>query len=207
MVAGEWERYLRVPDALEAYRSCHRRCRASFDTQRENIRRVVEELSPQSVCCLGAGVLNDIPYELLIDDEIDLYLADWLTGSIESGISLSIIHRSDDAHASCIYCQPHISCPEQFCLHFELASRTDEARSPVCDRFVLSEDTPSHCLAFEMGPRPKVFYEDVTGGYATEFGRHITKELRSATSWKQAFSKAEDNAIIVLTFRTTASNW
>ena len=191
MVAGEWERYLQVPDEAEAFRSCRCRCQAAFSAQRENIRRLFEAISPQSVCCLGAGVLNDIPYELLVSAGVDFYLVDRLPNSIEHGISQSIVNHLDNSLTACLYCNEGISCPEQFCKHFELTNRTSESSPSVCDRFIPSEDEPLRCLAFEKGTRPTVYYEDVTGGFATEFGKRITKELRGVKSWKEAFSKGE----------------
>ena len=46
------------------------------------------------------------------------------------------------------------------------------------------------CKAFAKGDSPSVHYEDVTGGYASEFGHRLSRELRNARTWELAFSKA-----------------
>ncbi len=62
--------------------------------------------------------------------------------------------------------------------------------SAVCDRFELSQCEPPTCVAFVKGESPSVLYEDVTGGYASEFGRRLLRELRDARTWERVFSKA-----------------
>lgn len=182
-----WEEYLSVPESGAKFLECFQRCRNSFERHRDNIRRLVEKTSPGVVVCLGAGILNDIPYNTLVKSGATIHLVDWLAGSSDAGISLSIIEMDEDQSPRCIYCNVSSICPEQFCINYQPSSQSD---STVCDRFELSHSEPPTCEAFAKGECPSIHYEDVTGGYASEFGHRLLRRLRDARTWEQAFSKA-----------------
>ncbi len=182
-----WEEYLSVPDAGAKFVECFGRCRHAFERHRENIRGLVEKTSPRVVACLGAGVLNDIPYRALVRSGATIHLVDWLAGSSDVGISLSLIETDEDQRPQCIYCDVSIDCPEEFCVNYQ---RSRGSAGAVCDRFKLSPCEPPTCEAFLKGESPLVHYEDVTGGYASQFGHRLLRELRDARTWERALSKA-----------------
>ncbi|MCH8878981.1 MAG: hypothetical protein IID34_03760 [Planctomycetes bacterium] len=201
MLVG-WDEYLKVSNACDTFHDCFRGCRSAFEQHRRDIRCAVEVTRPKTVACLGAGVLNDIPYEFMVQSGASIYLVDWVPGSIEAGVDLSIIRTGDDGKPSCIYCNPTIACPQTYCRHYQQAS---ESKSTVCSNFVQVPGSPPRCAAFEKGEQPSVHYEDVTAGYSTEFGREILSELQHVRSWKQAFARAMALATRIGQHRTHTS--
>ena len=91
-----WNDYLKVPNAAEGLCRYRQQGRESFLQQRENIRRLIEALSPRTVTCLGAGVLNDLPYQGLIRSEAMLHLVEWIPGMTETGVHLSVIETEEE---------------------------------------------------------------------------------------------------------------
>ena len=61
-----WEEYLKVSNPCDRFHECRRRCKSTFEQHRRVIRCAVEATRPKTVACLGAGVLNDIPFEFLV---------------------------------------------------------------------------------------------------------------------------------------------
>ncbi len=186
MLVG-WDEYLKVSNACDTFLGCFRGCRSAFEQHRRDIRRAVEVTRPKAIACLGAGVLNDIPYEFMVQSGASIHLVDWVPGSVEAGVDLSIIQTGEDGKPSCVYCDPTVACPETYCGHYQASSAPT---STVCRSFVQVPGLPARCAAFEKGAQPSVYYEDVTAGYATEFGREILSELHHVESWKQAFARA-----------------
>ena len=182
-----WEAYFNIPRADEQYAACRQNCRETFDQQRKNIERVFAATAPSAVACLGAGLLNDIPYQTFLAAGATVHLVDWLPDSVDNGIKLSIIEAGEDGQPRCSYCDPAISCPERYCRHF-VPPR--EQRAGVCEHYMPSQEEPRHCVAFERGDLPMVHYADVTAGYASSFGRAVSTNLRRVRSWKQAFEGA-----------------
>lgn len=182
-----WDEYLAGSNGCAKFRECCRRCKSSFDEHRRNIQVAVEATGPEVVACFGAGVLNDIPYESMIRSGASVHLVDWLPGSIDTGIDLSIIQTDENGQPHCIYCHPTVTCPQAYCRHYRSSSTSAEA---VCRSFISIPGTPPRCAAYERGDQPRVHYEDVTAGYGAEFGREILAELRGVHSWRQAFVRA-----------------
>ncbi len=186
-MATTWEDYLTRPDAASAHRDCHLRFRRAFASQRDCIRRIFETTRPRVVACLGAGVLNDLPYRTFIESGAVVHLVDWLPGVVESGVAHSIIRHTESGPAQCVYCL----CPEAdaraYCRNYR-KSRTS-ARE-VCDRFAPNAREPATCRAFHKGDLPFIYRQDVTGGYASAFGRGVRGEVRAVTSWRQALRRA-----------------
>ena len=186
-MAVGWDEYLKVPRAEEEYAACRWSCRTTFQRQRENIRRLFAATSPGAVACLGAGVLNDIPYQEFLAAGAAVHLVDWLPGSVDTGLRLSIIETDEGGLPRCLYCNPAIDCPERYCRSFALAA---ERSGGVCARFAPCGGEPLQCAAFERGDLPFVHYEDVTAGYASDFGRAVGADLGGIRSWKQALLRA-----------------
>ena len=193
-----WDQYLSVTDAPGKFRECRRQCQASFLEQRKRIERLIEVTAPKTVACLGAGALNDIPYATLIRSGATVHLVDWVPGSIEAGIGLSIIQTDDDGSPRCLYCEPTMQTPQRYCRHvFD-----SKPGGRVCEQYRPVSETDPQCGAFERGEEPSIHYEDATAGYASEFGRCIEGELQTVRSWKQAFARAADVADRVRRHRT-----
>lgn len=182
-----WDEYLKVSNACDTFHECSRRCKSAFERHRRDIRGAVEVTKPKTVACLGAGALNDIPYESMVQSGASIYLVDWVPGSIDAGVDLSIIRTGDDGEPSCIYCHEAVACPQTYCRHYEEPSAST---ATVCRNFVPIPGSPPRCSTFEKGDQPSIHYEDVTGGYAAEFGREILSELHDVRSWRQAFVRA-----------------
>lgn len=183
-----WNDYLNVPAAGNAYRKCQERCAEGFEPLRAVVRRVVEALQPENVACLGAGVLNDIPYRTLVRTAANIHLVDWLSGAVEAGIGRSILARGEDGLPRCVYCALGGETAETYCAHFE---KDGDDESPVCARFEPGRDGLPACAAFAKGEQPQVHREDVTGGFATAFGGGVDKALAGVKSWKQALRRAD----------------
>lgn len=182
-----WGKYIQPADASNVFNECVARCRSCFDEHRRNIQHVFEATEPASVACLGAGALNDIPYEAMIRSGASIHLVDWVQGSVDAGIDLSIIHTDNDNDYRCIYCQPLPNRAASYCRNFARPAGGD---STVCENFSASEGCPVRCEAFERSDHPIVHYEDVSGGFASEFGREILAEMHGVRSWKQALVRA-----------------
>ncbi|MCH8210685.1 MAG: hypothetical protein IIB99_04870 [Planctomycetes bacterium] len=198
-----WKDYLSAHKGdAETYRECCLRFREAFEQQRANITRVFEARSPKVVACLGAGVLNDIPYDLFVRSGAKVHLVDWMPSSIEAGIGLSIIDVDENGCPRCVYCDPSVECPEAYCRHYRRQKSSDTA---VCDEYKQAPSDPPRCAAFARGDEPDVRYEDVTGGYASEFGHRVPQTLRGVRTWKQAFVEISDLAQRVKSHRTPLS--
>lgn len=183
-----WDAYLAAPNAAELYAACRQNCRSAFERQKENIWRVFTATAPRAVACLGAGVLNDIPYRSFLAAGATVHLVDWMPGSVDAGLKLSIIERGEDGLPRCAYCTPAVDYPERYCRCFQHPAKP--LAEGVCARFSPGQGEPLHCAAFERGELPAVHYDDVTAGYASDFGRAVSVDLGRVRSWKQAFARA-----------------
>lgn len=180
-----WDLYLNAPISPERFADCRNRCWEAFADQRANIQRVFEATTPRTVVCLGAGALNDIPYREFIRAGASLHLVDWLPGAVMNGIDLSIVESTERGEPCCLYSDSRVSGID-YCQHFQ---RGCDLKTQVCERYATRPDMSPRCTAFAKGIYPIIHQEDVTGGYATEFGRQVLAELRGVRRWKQALAK------------------
>ena len=185
MVTG-WKAYLSVSENAAHHCAGDESLRRAYGPLRETIRGVVEAARPKTVACLGAGVLNDIPYRALVQSEATLHLVDWLPDLIETGIAHGIIRTGDDDRTECIYCGLDDDRARAYCEHFERSSPSAD----VCRHFTRGPKGEVLCTAFKRGAEPKIHGEDATAGYASAFATALAEELPQATSWKQAFGAA-----------------
>ena len=121
-----WDDYLRV--TLASYHECRGRCLDCFREERRVLEHFLELTRPQAVACLGAGVLNDIPYEELLLCGAKIHLADWLPDSLDSGIEQCIIAKSQTGTPRCIYCDPRVRNPLVWCANFRQPSSPSASR-------------------------------------------------------------------------------
>jgi hypothetical protein len=182
-----WEDYLDPRGRAGAYRDCQRRCRAAFESQHACIQRIFDARRPRVVACMGAGILNDIPYRSFIEAGVTVHLVDWLPGVIEFGIAHSIVQGVQAGSPRCVYCRLASDDPRNYCCGYQSTGRS---RAEVCAAFAAHPDEPESCLAFRKGRLPYVHQQDVTGGYASAFGAGLAGELGGVGSWRQAFKRA-----------------
>jgi hypothetical protein len=182
-----WEDYLRPENAAAVYQECVRRCGRAFERQRVCIDHLLETQRPAVVACMGAGVLNDIPYWRLIDESVTVHLVDWLPGIVEFGIGQSIIRETPQGAYQCAYCRQTALKASDYCLSYREPIR---AGHDVCAAFEASPQQADTCRAFRKGPLPHIHRQDVTGGYASAFGTALGDELEGVTTWRQALKRA-----------------
>ena len=182
----DWDDYLNTPAG--SYCECHRQCQDCFQHELKNLQRIIQHRKPQVVACLGAGVLNDIPYRTLVLSGATVHLVDWLPGSLESGIDQSIMTSDEAGKPQCVYCDQQVSCPEAYCAGYRKAKTLP---APVCDAFVPLPGNPLRCAAFRSSERPTLHCEDVTSGYGSAFARGVLDQLRGVRSWRQAFGRGK----------------
>lgn len=178
-----WEDYIGASKAGAQSVRCRAMCGASFEPVRVILTRIIAALAPRSVACLGAGVLNDIPFRDLVRAGVDLHLVDWIPGVIETGIEQSIIERGAAGRPECAFCPLGEPRARTFCHRF------DGARDGVCGSFDRA-DGASTCTAYERGDWPRVLRQDVTRGYASAFARDAIEATRTAATWRQALKRA-----------------
>lgn len=182
-----WKDYLSPPGRAALYRDCNRRCRSAFENQRAAIAHIFEARRPAAIACLGAGILNDIPYARFIEAGATVHLVDWLPDIVDLGIASGVIRKSGVGAPECLYCRlGHIDA-EDYCCNYR---RTETSPAGVCDAFRPDPDAPGWCRAFGRGDLPHVHRQDVTGGYAEAFGAGVADKLAGVTSWRQAFKRA-----------------
>lgn len=174
-------------DNRPGFRHCHKRYAPAFARHKELIGNIVENRSPAAVACLGAGVLNDIPYLAILHSGAKLHLLDWQPGAIETGISISVISEDTEGKPQCAYCALGRETAWMCCRNYTF---TDAPPQGVCGNFVASKQPPVACEAVEPGDWPLIHVQDATAGYAHAFLERIGDALKGATSWRQAFSRA-----------------
>ncbi len=187
----DWETYLTLPSVSGPgvsgrYQDCIEHCAQSFAHQRKILRRAIEATRPKRVACLGAGVLNDIPFWTLVRSGAIVHLVDWLPGVVEAGLEATIIRRDDEGGLSCIYCDVEAELARSYCRNCHIKG---QPTVDVCDSFEAVPGKPEKCQAFERGEYPFIHLADITGGYAENFARRAGREVAKAGSWKEAFRR------------------
>jgi hypothetical protein len=202
-MATAWDDYLTAAGTPEAYRLCRRERGDAFGPLREVLRRLIGTSRPRIVACLGAGVLNDIPYRALVRSGATIHLVDWLPGAVESGIADSVVRVGGGADKpECVYCDLGDEKAWAYCRNFQLPR---DPTKGTCARFASPPDGSPACEAFEKGELPYVHREDVTGGFASAFARGVSGELGETGSWRQALGRANALAKRVRRHRTSLS--
>lgn len=197
-----WNDYLAAARAADAYRVCHDTQGAAFAPLRGVIGRVFEASGAETVACLGAGVLNDIPYAKMVRAGAALHLVDWLPGAVESGIGWSIIGEGSGGGPECVYCSLGDEKASAYCRSYRPPGGRAAA---VCESFAPPAEAVPGCEAFTRGELPHVRTEDVTGGYASAFAERVLGELEGVGSWRQALGRANALAKQVRRHRTSLS--
>jgi hypothetical protein len=150
-VITAWEEYLSPNQAAGAYSECRRRCRSAFDRQRACIERIFEARPPKVIACLGAGVLNDIPYWHFTETNATLHLVDWLRGIAEFGVANSILRRDAGRLPQCVYCGLADVAPETYCHSYRQA---DPQGAGVCEPSCPTQISPTCAWHSVKAPCP-----------------------------------------------------
>ena len=180
-----WDEYRHLPDAADRFTACHKAGQSGYARQRDILRRVLDEVKPHRMACLGAGLLNDIPYRDMVHSGTAIHLVDWLPGGIDTGIRLSIVEQEEGP--DCTYCHLSDEDAQAYCRRFE-RSRDREKR--VCRSFEPGAGEFPTCEAFERGDLPVVHNADVTAGYGQAFAQQVPEIIARASNWKQALRGA-----------------
>lgn len=180
-----WRDYLaRAP--RHRYGDCRRLYGPAFARQKQLIGRLADRLRPEVVACLGAGVLNDIPYAALVRSGAAIHLVDWLPGAVEAGVGLSIMEVGEGGRPQCAYCAIGGEAAA-YCRGYRGGSAP---RQGVCDNFKPAGDRALACAAFDLGERPAIHAGDVTQGFASACGTAMGEALSGAGTWRQALRAA-----------------
>lgn len=190
-----WEDYINSASnhaALQGYRA---QSGPAFRPLRRVLANVVKTCEPTSIACLGAGVLNDIPFDELVLSGAVIHLVDRIPGVVDTGISQSIFidrgidadENGDVADNACVFCALGASRAARWCGRFDGA----RPHSPgICGSFAPFADDAQGCRSYERSDLPNVHYQDVTAGYATAFGHAALEASEASNSWKQALGLA-----------------
>ncbi len=183
-----WDEYLHAPKPYKSYATA---CSGAFDEQRRNIARLVTAVRPRSVACLGAGVLNDIPYRELVSAGCAIHLVDWIGDGMDVGITQATIQYDESGRPQCLCCDESVP-GSLYCQAYKDATGT------VCSSYAFATDAgdaaTAGCAAFIRGQEPKVHVHDVTGGYGESFAAGVPGAVQNLRSWKQAIERGQQVA-------------
>ena len=164
--------------------------RQAFAPLRDAIADVALGLEPKTVACLGAGLLNDIPYLSLVRAGAEITLVDWLPGLVEYGLVHSLIQRDGNDGPDCTYCALESEAAQTYCRNFKNAGNTGDGG--VCAHYREDPSGLPVCAAYERGTKPAILDADITQGYATAFASRVFDEIKDLTSWRQALKFASN---------------
>lgn len=186
-MAGGWQEYLQGAKSPEAYGRCIRETRPGFAMLRDLIARLVDRLEPSEVVCLGAGALNDIPFQQFVRRGSVLHLVDWLPDIIEAGVQGSSMSQDAEGQLTCVFCELGEEQAKNYCAAF---NQRQKDQPGVCENFRKIPGDHLACENFHKGDLPAVYREDITGGYASSFAREVSREIAATESWRSALKQA-----------------
>lgn len=158
-------------------------CEKAFADHKDNISKMITALRPNTIAILGAGYLNDIPLDDLIEMNRKVYLVDWIDNVTRTGISKAII-RKDGGYHSCLLCRKGTG--KEYCKNF-----TGEFRAEyVCTGFCPTEEPFLACNSYEPAPETGIIKADITGGVSHSFAVKIEKSIGYCKTAKEAFLRA-----------------
>lgn len=182
-----WDEYLQPPEAARDFARCHLDCRGAFEAQRRIIQRIFVATAPKTIVCMGAGLLNDIPFRSFVRSGATLHLVDWVPGIIDNGIARSAIDTRPGGLPDCVFCGLDGGRAREYCKGFKNSGK-DGAH--ICDSFEPLAGNKELCAAYERGNEPSTYHDDATGDATGAFARAIPSALDAAKSWREAFSRA-----------------
>ncbi|WP_455221197.1 hypothetical protein [Kaarinaea lacus] len=159
-------------------------CEQAFAEHKQNIANLVHLLAPESIAILGAGYLNDIPFDDLVEEGRNIYLVDWLDSAPRIGVSRALLSEVEEDHYNCLFCK--VSAGSAFCKNFTGEFIGDG----VCTAFEPVEQPFLTCKQYEPASEPRYVKADITGGVARSFASKIEKQIKSCKTAKDAFIKA-----------------
>ncbi|MGY9006306.1 MAG: hypothetical protein ACKVJQ_09475 [Alphaproteobacteria bacterium] len=161
--------------------------RQAFKTLRDTIADIVHHLEPKTITCLGAGVLNDIPYRDMLQNGTEITLVDWFPNRVEHGIKHSLIQNNENGKPNCAYCALDPKVAKAYCHNF---TNTENNPTDVCTRYLGDASGKAVCTTFKQGTEPTILDGDVTQGFATAFAAQITEKIKTFKGWRQAIKGA-----------------
>lgn len=182
-----WDEYLQPPEAARDFARCHRDRGGAFLAQRRIIRRIFTATAPKTVVCMGAGLLNDIPFRSFVRSGATLHLVDWVPGIIDTGIARSAIDTGPGGLPDCVFCALDGARARAYCKGF---GGPGKRSAHVCDSFEPLAGDKELCAAYARGEEPSTYHDDATGDAAGAFARAIPSALNAAKSWREALSRA-----------------
>lgn len=182
---SNWTDYLGAPLKAENLERSRETYQGPFQVQRELMERVVRQMRPARIACLGAGFLNDIPLAAFIQEAEELYLIDWIPGISRAGFSSSLISE-DHERIACLLCDERCP-PDRYCDAFRPPIRDPER---VCSNFKPEAGMAHRCVHYVPGSQPRFMEADITSGRASAFARHCSEVVQKGKTIKQVFQRA-----------------
>jgi len=191
-MTDRWAAYLAPSAADTVFSEVLRLGRPTFGRLRATILRVVERLKAETVACLGAGALNDIPFAELVRSGAVVHLVDWVPQLVEFGVDHAIIQPGAHGKApACAFCGLEPERARAYCRAFRPSPRP---QADVCAHFRPLSGPNPRCAAYQPGLEPHVHCQDVTAGYASGFADQMAPLFADLESWRQALRRALDLA-------------
>lgn len=186
-MAEGWQEYLQGAKNSKSYERCISEARPGFTRLRELISTLVERLQPSEIVCLGAGALNDIPFQQFVRRGCRLHLVDWLPDIIEAGLQGSSMSADSEGRLTCVFCELEEDQAKDYCEAFD---RRQKNQPGICENFRRMPGDHLACENFCKGSLPATYREDITGGFASSFAERVTGEIASTDSWRSTLKQA-----------------
>lgn len=177
--------YLTKPDIDRFAREWRRRCVPAFADQRRMLSKLFKETEPETIACMGAGTLSDIPFHDLVKTCETIYLVDWVPELTATALSSVIIDKASQI-PRCAYCQVDRETAADYC------TAVLGKREGVCEAFRAT--STGDCCAFQRGTNPIIQEEDVTGGFVDAFAHRLVEALHRSDGWQCAVKLATKSA-------------
>lgn len=181
-----WEDYLRVSPDLVDRHAADADKHVALTPLREVIAHVAAMSAPARVACIGAGVLNDIPYHMLVRSGAELFLVDWLPSLVDAGLPYAALELTAEGQISCAYCTLSQQHAAAYCRHF-----AGNTQAGVCASFCDAGKGRPACAAYVRGTTPKIRTEDATQGFAVAFAGAVPAVLKRSGGWRDALREAQ----------------
>jgi hypothetical protein len=182
----DWENYVRPAElAVAAHKA---RSAATFAAQKARIGELCRVLRPPIVVCMGAGYLNDIPFEDLIAIDADVYFAEWVDGVAEQSFRHDLVTQIADNFV-CLACRCS-GDPAKYCRSFREDARGRRSDGH-CENFLAAAaPAAALCANFVPGDFPRFLRADVTQGVAEHFAQQVPAFFQRAGRPRHAFRHA-----------------
>lgn len=163
-----WDDYLSLNNTIAAAETCHSACSECFEAERKRLLQVWRHLKAESVLCLGAGCLNDIPVREFLESGARVTLVDWIPGLTRAGMAREMVYGSRES-PECIGCRIRKGSGKRICENY----MPREVPQDVCRNFCPASQAGCFCANYSPGEQPEVLEEDVSGGVSRIFAESV----------------------------------